>query len=82
MNISLPSELERMVHEKVQIGLYSSASEVIRDALRLLFEKEIIQKHRIEQLNYEIAKGIEAADRNDVIEGTEAMQNIIDRYKE
>lgn len=34
MNVSLPSELVRFVREKVESGLYSSASEVIREALR------------------------------------------------
>lgn len=82
MNISLPVELERMVHEKIQIGLYSSASEVVRDALRLLFEREIIQKQRIEQLNCEIDKGIESANKGELLDGTEVMQNLIDRYKQ
>ena len=35
MNVSLTPELEKMVHDKVEAGLYSSASEVVRDALRL-----------------------------------------------
>jgi antitoxin ParD1/3/4 len=36
MNISLPPELARFVREKVESGLYSSASEVVREALRRL----------------------------------------------
>ena len=39
INISLPKELENLVHEKVKSGLYSSASEVVRDALRRTFLK-------------------------------------------
>lgn len=34
MNVSLPPELVRFVREKVESGKYSSASEVIREALR------------------------------------------------
>lgn len=34
MNISLPKELENMVNARVESGLYSSASEVVREALR------------------------------------------------
>lgn len=36
MNVSLPDELARFVRERVDSGLYSSASEVVREALRLL----------------------------------------------
>ncbi len=35
LNVSLPPELENRVREHVESGLYSSASEVIREALRL-----------------------------------------------
>ena len=36
MNVSLSPELASFVRERVQSGQYSSASEVVRDALRLL----------------------------------------------
>ena len=35
MNVALSPELARFVREKVESGLYSTASEVIREALRL-----------------------------------------------
>ena len=38
MNVSLTPELERLVNEKVESGLYQTASEVVREALRLLLE--------------------------------------------
>ena len=37
MNISLTPALEQFVNDKVATGLYNSVSEVIREALRLLF---------------------------------------------
>jgi len=37
MNVSLTGELEAVIEEKVKSGLYSSASEVVRDALRRAF---------------------------------------------
>ena len=40
MNISLTPELEQMVDDKVKSGRYASASEVIREGLRLLEERE------------------------------------------
>ena len=36
MNVSLTPELEALVNEKVRSGLYRTASEVVREALRLL----------------------------------------------
>ena len=46
MNVSLTPELERLVKEKVESGLYQTASEVVREALRLLKERD----HAREQL--------------------------------
>jgi antitoxin ParD1/3/4 len=40
MNVSLSPELERFIHRKVATGLYSSASEVVREALRILQERD------------------------------------------
>lgn len=40
MNVSLTPELERLVNEKVESGLYQTASEVVREALRLLKERD------------------------------------------
>jgi antitoxin ParD1/3/4 len=40
MNVSLTPELEKLVQEKVTSGLYQTASEVIREALRLLKERD------------------------------------------
>jgi antitoxin ParD1/3/4 len=40
MNVSLTPEFERLVNEKVESGLYQTASEVVREALRLLKERD------------------------------------------
>jgi len=40
MNVSLTPTLENFVKETVATGLYNNASEVVREALRLLREKE------------------------------------------
>ena len=45
MNVSLTPSLEKFVQEKVSSGLYNSASEVIREALRLMVIKENQQKN-------------------------------------
>lgn len=40
MNVSLTPRLVDFVHRKVEAGLYGSSSEVIREALRLLEERD------------------------------------------
>lgn len=59
MNITLGKEFERRISEKVADGLYTSASEVIRDGLRLLFEKETAKNQQLEILRQEVSKGFE-----------------------
>ena len=40
MNVQLTAALEEFVQKKVQSGLYGSASEVVREALRLLARRD------------------------------------------
>jgi len=66
MNISLTTELEKYVADKVESGMYHSASEVIREGLRLLKEKDEIHNRKLEELRREIQLGIDQADRGQV----------------
>jgi antitoxin ParD1/3/4 len=65
MNVSLTEELEAMVQEKVRSGMYNSASEVIRQALRLLKEQDQLRQMRLEELRKEIALGVAEIDRGE-----------------
>lgn len=40
MNVSLTPELERYIRQKVDSGLYGNASEVVREALRMMHGRE------------------------------------------
>lgn len=60
LSITLPPRLASMVRDKVDKGTYSSNSEVIREALRLLEEKDRMQLQKLEALRAEITKGIES----------------------
>jgi len=40
MNVSLTPQFEAMVRQKVETGLYNNASEVVREALRLMDERD------------------------------------------
>ncbi len=59
MNISLTPELEHFVQDKVNSGMYTSASEVIRESLRLLHTHDDLQNQRIKQLNQAIDIGLQ-----------------------
>ncbi len=56
MNVSLTPELEQYIRTKVDSGRYLSASEVVREALRLLEQKE----KRLEALRVEIQTGLDS----------------------
>jgi antitoxin ParD1/3/4 len=58
MNISLTPQLEELVKRKVESGLYGSASEVIREALRLLEERDRVRVMRLEALREELRLGV------------------------
>ena len=60
MNVSLTPELEELVRDKVQSGRYLSASEVMREALRLLEERDKLQELRREELRKEIRTGLDS----------------------
>ncbi len=61
MNISLTPELEQLVNKKVKTGLYQTASEVIREGLRLLKERD----DRVARLRADIRTGFDAIDRGE-----------------
>lgn len=58
LNVSLPPELENRVRQHVESGLYSSASEVIREALRLFEVYRGVQAANLASLKADIAQGI------------------------
>ena len=58
INVSLPIELETRVREHVASGLYGSASEVIREALRMFETFQTVQTSSFVALKADIAKGM------------------------
>jgi antitoxin ParD1/3/4 len=60
MDVSLTPELEKLLSEKVKSGLYQSPSEMIREGLRLLEERDRLYQVRLADLRREIKKGIES----------------------
>lgn len=76
MNISLTPPLEALVQEKVASGFYNNASEVIREALRLMHERDQRDSARLERLRNEAAVGFEALDRGEL--STRTISQIFD----
>ncbi|MFC1747482.1 type II toxin-antitoxin system ParD family antitoxin [Pseudomonadota bacterium] len=84
MNVSLTPKLESYVKQKVTAGMYNSASEVIREALRLLEERDALQVVKLEALRQDINQGLESLDNGKGksldIEAIKAKaRNVLDR---
>jgi antitoxin ParD1/3/4 len=60
MNVNLTPQLEALVRQKVESGLYGSASEVVREALRLLEEQDRLRAARLDQLRQEVRAGLDS----------------------
>ena len=58
MNVNLTPQLEDLVRSKVASGLYTSASEVVRVALRLMDEQDRLRGAKLEQLRGDIRQGL------------------------
>ena len=56
MNVSLTPQLEKFVSNKVQTGRYNSASEVVRETLRLLEEHEQARVAQLAEFNKELGR--------------------------
>ena len=60
MNINLTPELEDLVRRKVASGRYNSASEVVREALRLMEQQDEVRAVRLERLRTDIHEGLDS----------------------
>lgn len=59
MNVSLTPELDSWVYKKVKSGFYNSASEVVREGLRFLKEREQQKEVLLKELRSELRLGFE-----------------------
>lgn len=76
MNVSLTPELEDFVHGKVSTGRYTSASEVVREALRLLEEHETARARQLTEFRTEVDRRLASLDRGKGIDGESAFDRI------
>jgi antitoxin ParD1/3/4 len=78
VNISLTPELEELIHERVRSGRYSSASEVVREALRMLADRDELRELRMAEVRAKVAEGLESLDRGEAASGDEVFERILD----
>jgi antitoxin ParD1/3/4 len=70
MNVSLPENLSEFVESELAAGGYSSASEVVRDALRLLKREKALEQERLEILRREVMIGWNQAKKGEFSDRT------------
>ena len=78
MNVSLTPELEALIQERVRSGRYTSASEVVREALRLLEDRDELRRLRLAELRSQVAVGLDSPDRGQTRDGDAVIDDILD----
>jgi antitoxin ParD1/3/4 len=76
MNVSLTPELEKFVSGKVESGRYNSASEVVREALRLLEEHDHARAARLADFNEELGRRLDSLDHGEYVDPAQARARL------
>ncbi len=76
MNVNLGPVFDEFVSEMLNSGLYQSQSEILREGLRLLKEREEEKRLRLTELRKQIAVGAKQADRGDLVNGDRVFAQI------
>jgi antitoxin ParD1/3/4 len=76
MNVSLTPELEKFVSAKVGSGRYNSASEVVREALRLLEEHDSARAAQLAEFNEELGRRLASLDRGESVDPAAARARL------
>ncbi|MGA2206037.1 MAG: type II toxin-antitoxin system ParD family antitoxin [Terracidiphilus sp.] len=82
MNVSLTPELDKFVAGKVESGRYNSASEVVREALRLLEEHDRARGTQIAAFNRELGARLKSLDRGERVEAGVVRKRLEQKSRE
>jgi antitoxin ParD1/3/4 len=74
MNVSLTPELTSYINDKVASGLYNSSSEVVREGLRLLKDRDVMREFQLNELRSQIQNGIDSGESHTI-----NIEDIIER---
>ena len=77
MNVHLTPELEQLVQTKVQSGRYNSASEVVREALRLMEQRDEVRSIQLQELRNRMDRALGQSARREGTDGEEFMQGLL-----
>lgn len=76
LNVSLTPELDRFVQSRVTSGRYQTASEVVREGLRLLEVQERERDATFEALKQQLKEASEQADRGEFFTPDQVLEEI------
>jgi antitoxin ParD1/3/4 len=76
LSISLPADMARKVRLRVENGSYASNSEVIREGLRLLDERERERNHRLDVMRAKLNEAAETPERVSAKEMRRHFENL------
>ena len=76
MTISLTPMLQRFVTTRVGSGRYQSASEVVREGLRLLEQQERLRNAEMSTLRRKVAAGLDQARRGELLDGEQVFADL------
>lgn len=82
MNVSLTPELDKFIARKVESGRYNSASEVVREALRLLEEHDHTRNAQIAAFNRELGSRLASLDRGESVKPQTARKRLEQKSRE
>jgi len=81
INVTLTPRLSRFVDNRLRSGRYESASEVVREALRLLEGRDRAPVGSVEELKREIEIGLAQLRRGEGVEGEEFFRRLTARRR-
>lgn len=83
LNVSLTPQLEEFISSRVSSGRYLSASEVVRDGLRLLEQRENLREEALDRVRKKIEQGLSSLDRGNQLDAEAFLNDLeqsIDRW--
>jgi antitoxin ParD1/3/4 len=77
-SFALGEHFEKLIDDQVKSGLYNNASEVVRNALRLLEDYSIDRQWSVKELRRLVA---EADEDEGTVDGEEVFKRLIKKHK-